>query len=100
MRFLKANIVVDIIALFTFIISGGSGIVIGFIFSGPYDPNATILSITRSLWNSIHDYSSLLLIAFVVIHFILHISWIKEIPMMLNAEKEIKDNGNKKRTSV
>jgi len=90
MKFLKTNITVDILALITFIISAFSGIVIGFMFSGAYDPNAIILSITRSSWNDIHKISSIGFIIIAVIHFILHISWLREIPEMLKAEKGMK----------
>jgi len=76
----KINIITDFFLLISFLVSAFSGIVIGFMFTGAYNPIAEILSITRTLWNEIHKISSLIFIALAVVHLVLHLNWVKMIP--------------------
>jgi len=73
------NYLVDVVITLAFVGSALSGVV----FLIPIDWLAasdggfpTLLGVDFLVWDTLHTYSSLLLIAGVLVHFILHWSWI------------------------
>ena len=67
----KINYWVDLVIALAFVLSAVSGIVFLFPFSG-----STALGITYSAWDGIHTWGSLLMIAGVLAHLVLHWKWI------------------------
>ena len=91
MKKVKLNILVDIVAFFTFLISALSGIVLwqvlpsGNGFQGGRDllTGQYFLGLTRHEWIDIHNISSLVFLIIVGIHLVLHWNWIRNIPKMM-----------------
>ncbi|MBN1194440.1 MAG: DUF4405 domain-containing protein [Methanomicrobiaceae archaeon] len=75
----KQNAVVDICALIAFIPSTLSGLVLFILlpaggYQGGWNPlyAESVLGVTRSGWVDIHNYSSLIFVAFIILHVLLH----------------------------
>jgi cytochrome b subunit of formate dehydrogenase len=78
----KLNYLLDAVIAFAFILSALSGVVFLFAGSGGYqggrNPNfqTEVLGISREVWSDLHTWVSLVMIAGVVIHLVLHWNWI------------------------
>jgi hypothetical protein len=82
MRKITVNIVVDIGCLVTFIPSLISGLVLFLILpsgSGRGPGPGVYLGITRDQWLNLHDVTSLLFVALVIIHMVLHWTYFRNI---------------------
>lgn len=80
----KTNVFVDIFAAIVFLFSAFSGVVLKFFLPrGSGRIGETFFNLSRDFWLALHDISSLLLIALVFLHIILHWSWILNIPKMI-----------------
>jgi len=71
MNKLKLNVIVDVLAFLTFLGSAISGLSM---WSG------ITFGLQSHFWKELHSVASLWFVAFVVIHVILHLSFIKNIP--------------------
>lgn len=67
----KTNYWVDLIIALAFVVSAISGIVFLLPISG-----STVLGVSYSMWDQIHTWGSLLMIAGVLAHLVLHWKWI------------------------
>lgn len=67
----KINYWVDLVIALAFVLSAVSGIIFLFPYSG-----STALGITYSAWDMMHTWGSLLMIAGVLAHLVLHWKWI------------------------
>ncbi len=67
----KVNYWVDVVTALAFILSAVSGIVFLFPING-----STVLGIAYNIWDQIHTWGSLLMLAGVLVHLILHWKWI------------------------
>jgi hypothetical protein len=74
----KINAVVDILSLLMFAISIVSGIVV-WLFLPSGGRFNLFLVLPRNYWNDIHTYSSLLFAFLMAVHFILHLSYYKNL---------------------
>jgi cytochrome b subunit of formate dehydrogenase len=78
----KLNYLLDAVIALAFILSTLSGIVFLFAGSGGYQGGRNpsfrteILGISREVWSDLHTWVSLVMIAGVVIHLVLHWNWI------------------------
>ena len=79
----KINYWIDVVIGVAFIVSAVSGLVIFFAgpsggYQGGRNPEYTrqILLLTRDMWKSIHNWSSIAMIAGVGAHLIFHFNWI------------------------
>jgi cytochrome b subunit of formate dehydrogenase len=78
----KLNYLLDAVIAFAFILSAMSGVVFLFAGSGGYqggrnpDFRTEMLGISREVWSDLHTWVSLVMIAGVVIHLVLHWNWI------------------------
>ncbi len=78
----KLNFVVDAVILIAFLVSALSGVLLMTMPHGGYqggrnlDYNATVFSLARGEWSDLHIWSSLGMIAGIVIHLALHWKWI------------------------
>jgi len=90
MQKIKLNAIINLLGFVIFLISSFSGVVLWKIF-----PSGTGFQGGRNLipfeffgffkyeWSNIHIISSLIFVAIVFIHLILHWSWIKNMPSIL-----------------
>jgi len=74
----KLNYIIDFFAFISFVISAVSGLVMLI-----YMPSGVrqgrfqeFLGIQKGVWVGMHDWSSIILIVLITIHFILHWDWI------------------------
>jgi cytochrome b subunit of formate dehydrogenase len=78
----KLNYLLDAVIAFAFLLSALSGIVFLFAGSGGYqggrnpDFRTEVLGISREVWSDLHTWVSLVMIAGVGIHLVLHWDWI------------------------
>jgi hypothetical protein len=78
----KLNFVVDAVILVAFLVAAVSGLVLMTMPHGGYqggrnpDYNAAVLSLDRGEWNDLHVWSSLGMMAGIVVHLALHWKWI------------------------
>jgi len=78
----KLNYWLDAVIALAFILSALSGVVFLFAGSGGYQGGRNpgfqteILGISRAIWSDLHTWVSLVMIAGVVIHLVLHWEWI------------------------
>jgi cytochrome b subunit of formate dehydrogenase len=78
----KLNYLLDAVIAFAFVMSALSGIVFLFAGSGGYQGGRNpsfrteILGVSRDVWSNLHTWVSLVMIAGVVIHLVLHWNWI------------------------
>ena len=78
----KLNYWLDAVVALAFILSALSGVVFLFAGSGGYQGGRNpgfqteILGISRAIWSDLHTWVSLVVIAGVVIHLVLHWEWI------------------------
>lgn len=74
----RINYVVDFLALISFVATALSGLAIKFFMpSGVRQGRLQeFLGVQKGTWSEIHDWFGILLIIFVIIHFILHWNWI------------------------
>ncbi|MEA1992919.1 MAG: DUF4405 domain-containing protein [Euryarchaeota archaeon] len=83
----RLNALVDLSAFFAFLISLISGIVLWLVlpegYRGGRGAAELFLGVTRHQWTNIHTVSSLAMAGIIVIHLILHWSWIKSLSKIL-----------------
>jgi hypothetical protein len=78
----KVNFVVDAMILIVFLVAAVTGLVLMTMPHGGYqggrnpDFDATVLSLSRGEWNDLHVWSSLGMMAGIVVHLVLHWKWI------------------------
>lgn len=78
----KLNYLLDVVIAFAFILSALTGVVFLFAGSGGYQGGRNpgfrteILGIDRSIWSGLHTWVSLVMIAGVLIHLVLHWNWV------------------------
>ena len=81
----KTNIVIDILQFLIILPSLISGLVLMFALpAGQKSGRLSYWGITRFQWLDIHNYTSLIFVGLVLIHLVLHWSWIKCIPQMFS----------------
>jgi len=101
MKKAKLYILIDAVALFAFLVSLFSGIILWLVLprGGGFRGGQGIfierffLGLTRDSWTDIHNYSSLIFTGIVVYHLVLHWKWIKNIPRMLGSDSQRKGRG-------
>ncbi len=69
----KVNYWIDVVLGISFIIAGTSGIIMYFV---PWGSDALVLGISRSVWPTIHEWSSFVMVASVLAHLVLHWGWL------------------------
>ena len=78
----RLNFMLDALIAVAFLMSALSGIVFLFAGSGGYQGGAnatfqtTVLVISRWVWSDLHTWASLIMIAGVLLHVVLHWKWI------------------------
>ncbi len=78
----KLNYLVDALIALAFVISAGTGVMFLFMGSSGYQGGAnptfgnTFLGLSRWVWSDLHTWASLIMIAGVLLHVILHWKWI------------------------
>lgn len=82
MKRVQINAIVDICALICFIPSLVSGVVLYFVLptGGRWSP-VDFAGITRAGWLNIHDLWSFAFAALLIIHLVLHLGFIRNIPV-------------------
>jgi hypothetical protein len=91
MKRITINALVDIGCLITFIPSLVSGLVLYLVLpegGGRGGSWATYLGITRHDWMTIHNYTSLVFAALLIIHLLLHWNFFKNINRSLNPKEQ------------
>lgn len=89
MNKVKLNYFIDVLMAVIFIITAVTGLII-FLFlpSGIRQGNyQTFLGILKGNWIFIHDWSGIILIVLVVLHFILHWNWMIHITKSIFKKK-------------
>jgi len=103
MKKIRINAIVDLLMLLVFLPSFFSGIVLFKILpSGNRIQSGRNLfleenvfwSLTEHEWTNIHNISSLIFSALILIHFLLHLPWLKSLPKIF-LRKEGKNDRNK-----
>jgi len=87
----KINYVIDFLMIISFIVTAITGLVIFFFLpsglkQGGYQ---TFLGIIKTTWSAVHDWSGIIFIILIIVHFILHWNWI------ISMTKNIFSNKNK-----
>ena len=78
----KLNYLLDVVIGLAFALSGATGIAFLLMGSGGYqggrNPNfaTALLGISRETWSDLHTWASLVMIAGVAVHIVLHWKWI------------------------
>ncbi len=98
MEKIKLNALVDIILIVFFFILAFSGLTLGHIFpkvsifqdSRELLKDYFFLGITRDYWAEIHDNLGEIILFFIIIHLILHLSNIKNLPKLIKRNPYIK----------
>jgi len=92
----KLNYLVDFLAFFSFLITGITGLVLFFFLPGgvPQGRYQEFLGILKSSWSFVHDWSGIIFMVLVIIHFVLHWSWI--VAMSKNIFKKRPQNDSEK----
>ena len=91
----KANYAVNVIIGIGFLLSAVSGIVFLFAGSGGYQGGRNphymtqILLLSRDVWKDVHTWSSLVMIAGVAVHFVLHWKWLVRMTRNLFKSKTV-----------
>ncbi|MDD1651839.1 MAG: DUF4405 domain-containing protein [Methanomicrobiales archaeon] len=94
----SANALVDLVALIAFIPSIFSGILLWYLPEGGYrgglNPAALepFLGLTRSAWENLHLWSSLLLAACILAHLLLHLRYFARLPQLLGGRAPEKES--------
>jgi len=87
----KINLIINIVSFLIFSFSAFSGFVLwkilpsggGFQGGRGIVGNNVFLSLFRNGWSDLHIYVNLIFVSLVLIHLILHWTWIKNIPKMI-----------------
>ncbi len=94
----KLNYIIDFLALISFVIAALSGLAIKFFMPSGVKQGRSqeFWGIQKGTWSEIHEWAGILLIIFIIIHFILHWEWVVSMTKnMLKSNKcEIKTNNN------
>lgn len=74
----KINYIVDFLMFLSFLVTAVTGLVIFFFLpsgvkQGGYQE---FLGIIKGTWSTVHDWAGIVMLVFVLIHFILHWKWI------------------------
>ncbi len=78
----KLNYLVDALIALAFLISAGTGVLFLILGSGGYQGGAntafggTFLGLSRWVWSDLHTWASLIMIAGVLLHVVLHWKWL------------------------
>ncbi len=75
----KINYIVDIIALFSFLITAITGLFVFFFLppgEGQRGIHNEILGWGRHDWGALHDWAGIIMLAAVLVHILLHWDWI------------------------
>ena len=74
----KTNYVVDLMMATSFIVTGLTGLILFFFLPSGVQRGGQreFLGLIKATWTDIHNYAGLVMIAAVLIHLILHWSWI------------------------
>jgi hypothetical protein len=73
------NAVVDTLLLIVFVPSLVSALVLFFVLPSGGRGAGTFLSVQRSTWATVHDYTGLLFIALLVLHLVLHYRYLRHL---------------------
>ncbi len=90
----RTNAWVNIAAFIAGVVSVATGIVLWLMPQGGYQggrgwaARPEVLGLDHALWNDIHVWSSLALVALVLVHLALHWCWIKKVPKILSGGKK------------
>lgn len=78
----RINYLLDMVIGLAFLLAAGTGVAFLFLGEGGYQGGrnaayaVTLLGLSRHTWTDLHTWASLVMIAGVVVHFILHWKWI------------------------
>jgi len=75
MQAMNKNIALNVLAYFCFCVMAGTGLLLEFRLDE--DTSGTILGIASEDWGDIHEWVAYLFVMVVVLHLILHWTWIK-----------------------
>lgn len=90
----KLNYLVDALIGLAFLIAAGTGVLFLFMGSGGYQGGvnsafrSTFLGLGRWVWRDLHTWASLIMIAGVLLHIILHWKWIVCVTKQIFAKPE------------
>jgi uncharacterized iron-regulated membrane protein len=89
----KPNAWINIGAFVAGLLSAVSGVVLWLMPSGGYrggrgaDLRPSALGLTRDIWNDLHVWGSLVLVALVLVHLAAHWCWIRKLPKILSKSR-------------
>ena len=75
----RANIIIDVVAVVSFIFAAASGIYLLFAPSGKYASTAPVLIFDYHTWDVIHTWSGVMMIAASLYHFLIHWTWVTNV---------------------
>jgi protein-S-isoprenylcysteine O-methyltransferase Ste14 len=92
------NYIIDFLMTISFIVTAITGLIIFFFLpsgvkQGSYQ---TFLGIIKGTWSSIHDWSGIIFIILVVLHFVLHWNWLINMTKNIFSSKIKELKGGKK----
>lgn len=92
------NYIVDFLMTLSFIVTALTGLIIFFFLpsgvkQGSYQ---TFLGIIKGTWSVVHDWSGIVLIILIMVHFILHWNWLINITKIIFSNKIKELKGGKK----
>ena len=85
----KTNYVVDFLMTLSFIVTAITGLIIFFFLPSGVRQGSTqtFLGIIKGTWSFVHDWSGILFITLIILHFILHWNWITRMTKMFFKRK-------------
>jgi hypothetical protein len=85
------NAVVDTAMLIVFVPSLVSALVLYFALPSGGRGGGVFLSVQRSTWSTLHDYTGLLFIALLVLHLVLHYRYLRHLDRHLAGPHSVQD---------
>ncbi len=90
MQKIKINYIIDFLMAISFLVSSITGLIMFFFLPGGNKGGRyqEFLGITKHLYSNIHNWSGIVLIALIIIHVILHWTWIVQMTKRMFSQKK------------
>lgn len=94
----KLNYIIDFLMALSFIVTAITALVIFFFLPSGVKQGSyrTFLGIIKGTWSTVHDWSGIIFIILVMIHFILHWNWVVCMTKNIFSKKNNELKGGKK----
>jgi cytochrome b subunit of formate dehydrogenase len=93
----RINYIVDILIAISFLVTAITGLIVFFFSSGVRQGGfQTFFGIIKGMWLVIHNWSGVIFIILVILHFVLHWNWVMSMTKNIFSKKTNELKGGKK----